>query len=375
MGWDVGIVGLGTLGSMALWQLANQGVSVVGFEQYGIGHDRSAVGGESRLFRTAYKEGEQYVPLLKEAKKLWFQLEKETGNKLLTLNGGLTIGDPNTKLIKNVIKTAHSHDIEHEILDYSKAKERYPQHSLDSNEIMVLDREAGFVRPEYAVVSAVERAKELGATVNSYTPVTNIEQDGNKVLIQADGKEYKVDQVLIATGPWIGNFISKLRSVVEARKIILTWFAPTNADSFHANNFPIFTRTSGNFKFYGGPTVENSMVKVAVSKSIPIESADQLNRTVELDEISENTTIIKNFFKGLYPDPVRVSAYMDAYTIDDHSIVGRVQDFPNAVVAGGFSGHGFKMAPAMGKVATDILLNRSSEFDIENLSPERFQFK
>jgi sarcosine oxidase len=71
MQWDVGVIGLGTMGSMAMWQLARRGVSVIGFEQFGIGHDRSAAGGETRLFRTAYKEGAQYVPILKEAQRLF----------------------------------------------------------------------------------------------------------------------------------------------------------------------------------------------------------------------------------------------------------------------------------------------------------------
>ncbi|MEI3613609.1 N-methyl-L-tryptophan oxidase [Pseudogracilibacillus sp. SO30301A] len=375
MTWDIGIIGLGTMGSMAMWQLAKQNVSIIGFEQYGIGHDRSAAGGESRLFRTAYKEGEQYVPLLKESKLLWRELEKETGNKLLSLSGGLTIGNPDDDIMKNVIKSAKHYDIEHEILDYNDAKKRYPQHLIDRNEIMVLDKEAGFLRPEYAVVSAVERAKELGATVNSYTPVTNVEQDGEKVIIQTREKEYKVNQVLIATGPWIRELIPEFSPIVEAKKIILSWFAPHNAEDFLPKMFPIFTRTSGEYKFYGGPTVENSMVKVGVSNSIPLGDAKNINRTVEPEEICENVMIIKKFFNGLYPDPVRVNAYMDAYTIDNHSLVGRIPNFPNAIVVGGFSGHGFKMAPAIGKIAKDILLNQKNNFDINALSPLRFQKK
>lgn len=44
----VAVIGLGTVGSMALWQLSKQSdVEVSGFEQFGIGHDRSAVGGIS----------------------------------------------------------------------------------------------------------------------------------------------------------------------------------------------------------------------------------------------------------------------------------------------------------------------------------------
>lgn len=55
---------------MTLWQLAKRGIQAVGFEQFGIAHDRSAAGGESRMFRTAYMEGADYVPLLKKSREL-----------------------------------------------------------------------------------------------------------------------------------------------------------------------------------------------------------------------------------------------------------------------------------------------------------------
>ena len=100
---EVGIIGLGTMGSMTAWQLAKNRVTVLGFEKFGIGNDRTAAGGESRLFRTAYMEGPEYVPLLKEAKVLWRDLEQESQNSLLTLNGGLMIGVEDSAEIK-VIK-------------------------------------------------------------------------------------------------------------------------------------------------------------------------------------------------------------------------------------------------------------------------------
>ncbi|MDY0406537.1 FAD-dependent oxidoreductase [Virgibacillus sp. 179-BFC.A HS] len=121
---DVAVIGLGAMGSMTIWQLAKRGVSVLGFEQFGIGNDRSASGGESRLFRTAYMEGKQYVPMLQAAKKLWRQLEEETGNSLLTLNGGLMIGDPNTKAIQNILESIDTFQLEHEILQGEKATKK-----------------------------------------------------------------------------------------------------------------------------------------------------------------------------------------------------------------------------------------------------------
>lgn len=104
---EVGIIGVGTMGSMAAWQLAKRDISVIGFEQFGIGHDRSAAGGESRLFRTAYMEGPEYVPLLFQARKLWRKLEEESGNSLLFLNGGLMIGEADSLEIKTILVHHH----------------------------------------------------------------------------------------------------------------------------------------------------------------------------------------------------------------------------------------------------------------------------
>lgn len=373
MGWDVGIIGLGAMGSMAAWQIAQRGATVIGFEQFGIGHDRSAVGGETRLFRTAYKEGAEYVPLLKESKYLWKQLEEQSGNKLLHLNGGLNIGPVEDEFMQNVLKSVTDFDIDHEVFDYFEAKRRYPQHILEPDEIMVLDKEAGFLRPELAVVSAVKRAEQLGVEIRSHSKVESYEAKDDGVIIRSGGHEYKVKQLLITAGPWLGEMLPQFKPVVNVKKIILSWFPAKNLEEYQPSRFPIFTRRSKGHRLFGAPTVEGSMVKVGVSNpGAVVEDINHLNRTVEIEEFKESMEVVSKFFNGLYTDPVRVSAYMDAYTTDEHSVIGRVPEHPSVVVMGGFSGHGFKMAPALGKVASDILINGWTPFDINSLSPNRF---
>ena len=123
---DVGIVGVGSMGSMAAWQLAARGAKVIGFEQFAPGHDRSAHGGESRIFRTAYLEGPAYVPLLQEAQRLWRQLERETGQQLLTLNGGLMIAPRATDFLRNVAACIERFDLPHAVLEPEETARRYP---------------------------------------------------------------------------------------------------------------------------------------------------------------------------------------------------------------------------------------------------------
>jgi sarcosine oxidase len=86
------IIGLGSIGSMALWQASRLSDSVVGFEAQSPAHARSAVGGDTRLFRMLYRGTPSYYPILQRSRSLWAELEAESGQDILTRCGGLSIG-------------------------------------------------------------------------------------------------------------------------------------------------------------------------------------------------------------------------------------------------------------------------------------------
>src|SRR5579862_6391114 len=90
---DVAVIGTGSVGSMASWQLARRGLRVVGIDRFMIPGPFSAYAGESRVFRMVYAEGGHYTPLLLRARDLWRQLEAETGTDLLHTTGVVTICD------------------------------------------------------------------------------------------------------------------------------------------------------------------------------------------------------------------------------------------------------------------------------------------
>jgi len=370
---DVGVVGVGTMGSMAMWQLAKRGVKVIGFEQFGIGHDRSGVGGESRIFRTAYKEGSEYVPILKESYKYWRNLESDSGNDLLTLSGALMIGNPESDFMKNVMTGIEEHQLDHEVFNANQAKKKYPQHKLLPDEIMVLDKMGGFLRPEYAVVSAVNSAKELGAQVHRHSKIESIETNNAGVIIHTkSGEEYSVGKVIIATGAWTGKLMPNLKKETSINRIKMTWFPPKNRMDFNQEKFPVFIRKTDDVELYGVPSLDGTTVKVSFTyKHDYVKDPDFLNRSVDLEHLPNINYYIEKFFPGLYPDPVRISAYMDLYTPDKHPILGEVSELKNTIIVSGFSGHGFKMSPIIGKMAADIALDGKTNFPINRFSPNR----
>ncbi len=113
----IAVIGTGVIGAMTTWQLARRGADVIALDSYSPGHDRGASAGESRIFRTLYKEGSNYVPLLQRAGHLWRELERTTATELLTMCGGLTIGPDDHPDVHAVRRCAEERGLECEVLD------------------------------------------------------------------------------------------------------------------------------------------------------------------------------------------------------------------------------------------------------------------
>src|SRR3982750_3794535 len=108
-GFDTIIIGLGAMGSAAAYQLARRGQRVLGLEKFTPAHDQGSSHGQSRIIRQAYFEDPAYVPLLLRAYELWAQIERESGEKLLTIPGGLMLGEPDSTVVAGSIRSAREH--------------------------------------------------------------------------------------------------------------------------------------------------------------------------------------------------------------------------------------------------------------------------
>src|SRR5882672_10161693 len=123
---DVIVAGLGAHGSSAAYRLAARGASVLGFDRFARGHTLGSSGGLSRIIRLSYYEHPDYVPLLRRAWTLWRDLERESGEKLLTETGGLYMGPPEGELVPGALRSAQEHRLPHEVLDAKELRRRFP---------------------------------------------------------------------------------------------------------------------------------------------------------------------------------------------------------------------------------------------------------
>lgn len=357
---DVVVVGLGTIGSMAAWQLASRGLRVVGVEQFGVGHTRGSYAGESRLFRVVVHEGARYVPTLLRARELWAELEAAADRELLIRCGCLTIGEPQLPSLQRATEAARMHDLPHEVLDAAELRARFPQHQVSDDVVAIHDPHGGGLRPEAAVLSAAELARARGATILEGEPVVAVEERGAGIVVRTESAEILADRAVITAGSWASRLCPEIGDLAEVRPVDLTWFAARRIERFLPEVFPVFVRDQGPVHMYGAPTYDGYSVKVGLGPYWSrADSPDRLPEPTRehLTSVGRHAT---EFLPDLFAEPVRHSMHHDLYTATGLPVIDWVAD-GRVLLMAAFSGRGAKFAPAYGRLAADLLTGTATD--------------
>jgi sarcosine oxidase len=367
------VIGLGTIGSMALWQASRLTDSVVGFEAQVPAHGRSAVGGDTRLFRMI-NLNPGFDPILQRSQRLWAELEEETGQDILLRCGGLYIGTENGAYIPQLLESARATGAAHEVLSREEMAERYPQHNLRPDDVAVFDPNGGALRTDRAVTAAMAAAQANGATVLNNTPIDSITETADSVLITSGARSWTFENVIISSGGWSRRLMPEaLQAHTQPNRVFLTWFVAKEPALFSPERFPIFVRLSGDLSMYGAPAVDGATVKATLNfRPTPTENPDAVPRELTPAEIAETTETVSEFFPGLYPNIVRSDAFPDLFTTDRNPLLGRLNAGSRIYTATGFSGGGFKMATGYGEIAALEALGKETFENIDFIRPQRF---
>jgi sarcosine oxidase len=355
----VAVVGLGAIGSATLLALAERGVAAVGFEQYGLGHDHGASGGGTRFFRMLYVEGAEYLPLLRRARERWQELERRSGQRLLLPTGVLTLGREDAEAVQQVLAIAREEELDHHLLDGAELARRHPQLIVEDDEIGVLDPGGGLLRTHAALIAAALEAHRLGAEVRTWTPVLDVQsrEGGVTLRVGDDGELARFDRVVVTTGPWIGQLVPQLP--VTGRRHVGTWHAVLRGD-FTPQAFPPMSRQSNtSFSFEAQPTLDGQSVKFDVVQPALEGDLTELDPQVEDHYLCRVEECLPRALRGVHPSTIRSGAWVDGYAPDGHPLIGPLPDAPDIVVLAGFSGHGFKLAPAFGELAAALAVGDS----------------
>jgi sarcosine oxidase len=328
---DVAVVGAGIMGVATARALAREGRDVTLFEQFELGHTKGSSHGRSRIVRLAYPEVE-FVELAKEAFGGWRELERETGNELVELNGLLELVETAEQSSQDALEAAGA---EYELLDAATARERWPIGVPDGWQPL-FQPEAGIVRADLAYAAFLESARGHGVRVEERARIESVDDVDAKAVV-------------VTAGPWVTRLVPDLpvRTTRETVAYFRREGAPlpsvvqldpvTRGHAMYSLHDPVHGLKAG--AHHGGAHVD------------PDEPGGP-----DPERVEQIVEWVVRTYPDAEPEPVVAETCMYTTTPDEHFILerrGRV------VIGSPCSGHGFKFAPAIGtrlaRLTADIL--------------------
>ena len=347
---DVVVVGLGAMGSATAWELAGRGRRVIGLEQFEQGHDQGSSHGAARIFRLAYEQ-DDYVRLAVEALASWRILEEESGTEILRQTGAVDYGT--TSVLDRIGAALQRVGFAADLLEPDVARQRWEGIAFDGPVLYSAD--GGSTDADAARLALQRCAETRGADLRFSTRVHSIKPDGDGVVVLTDADEVSAQVAVITINAWAPALLNGL---VTLPPIVVTqeqpaFFAPRD-DSLH---WPSFIRYEGDgtsasdFACYGLPSLTEGGVKVGEhGTGIPVDP-DAPRPPADLGRLDRLSEYVARFLPGLDPTPLGVSRCLYATTPTEDFVLAR--EGP-VVVGAGFSGHGFKFTPAIGRVLADL---------------------
>lgn len=383
MSYDFIVVGLGGHGSAAAAHLAKRGYRVLGLERFAReSHAHGSSHGRSRIIRSAYYEAPQYVPLLRRSFELWRELYEaaaKTGGDdaepLLTMTGGLMIGLPDSVVVRGTLASAREHSLPHQVLSAAEIAQRFPGFSPRSDEVGVLEEEAGYLVPELCVQAHCAQAELHGATLAYEEPLLSwgeAEDGCGEVVVQTAKGRYAARKIVLAVGAWAPDLYGRdVPLPLQPARRVLYWLqprVPTKAfdgapiyiwDLGAAGNFYGFPRQDGP---PGGIKVAFHCVDAQANDGCTPESID---RSVSPAEEAAMRAVLRDRMPLLADGSLAATATcMYTNTPDEHFLLDWHPRFPcKVLLASPCSGHGFKFCSVVGEIVADLLIDGETRHD------------
>jgi sarcosine oxidase len=378
--FDAAVLGLGTMGTFACLELARRGLSVIGLDQFSPPHDRGSHTGETRVFRTSYAEHPDYVPLAQRAGLLWDRLGEEAGTTLLHRTGMLSVGLPDSPLISGTRASSAVHGLNVQELSREEISSRFPAFDVPPGWQGIFEPQAGWVNVDVALRFGLEQASRRGADVRVDTRVEYWEPQADEFAIRMSTGTYLAKRVIVTAGAWAGQLLADLKLPLKVVRKLLVWVDPLRLEYFNPDRFPIFASAS-NF-FYGIPNVDGSGVKLSIhwgegDRAAAVDTRQPEATREEIAPILEAAASLLPALAGTLPGAfdrvLRSKTCLYTMTPDEHFVIDRHPRYENVILAAGFSGHGFKFAPAIGEVLADLALQNEPKVPVGFLSMKRFR--
>jgi sarcosine oxidase len=357
---DVIVIGLGGLGSGAVYWLARAGADVLGLEQFELGHPNGASQDHSRIIRLSYHRP-AYVRLARRAYATWAGVEAESGTTIVTRTGGLDVAPRDSAIpLSDYIDSMTAEGVPFEHLDGPEIVRRWPQWRLTDEHHGLFQADAGLADPNRGNEAHWRLAREHGAVLRDRTPVTGLRDLDGEIEVIAGDVTYRAGQVVLAADAWTNGLLASLgrRLPLTITKEQVTYFACPDPGAFAPDRFPVWIWMDEPC-FYGFPTYGEAGPKAA--QDVGGRETTPAERTFEVDGAAYARVVgfMERHLPGALGPPIYTKTCLYTMPPDRDFVLDRLPDHPNVLVALG-AAHGYKYASLFGRILAELVVDRAT---------------
>jgi len=353
---DTLVIGGGAMGSAAAWELARRGRDVTLLERFAPGHKNGASHGASRNFNLSYSDP-TYVAMLVEALRLWRELEDETDTRLLEQVGLVNHGQGQPFAEVHAALSAVGFDPE--MLGVEAAAERWPGIRFDTE--VLYTPEAGRVNADASVTALQQAATAHGARVQHGMPATRLTVQGDdSVLVDTDTEQFRARRVIVTLGAWTGSLLGGL---LPLPRLVVTQEQPAHFAVLDTSfTWPGFNHGyrpgAPGYEYWRSPVygmhTPGEGIKAGWHGVGPVVDPDHRDFTSEPEQLLALRRYAREWLPGADPDAFTEISCTYTTSPDSNFVLDRRGP---VIVGAGFSGHGFKFTPTVGRILADLTVD------------------
>lgn len=365
------ILGLGGLGSAAMYWLARRGGDVLGLEQFEIDHGRGGSQDHSRIIRLSYHTP-GYVELAKAAYATWAEVEADAGEQLVYRTGGLDLWPAAPAYpMSDYTGSMDACGVVYERLDARDVMRRWPQFRLTEDVTGIYQAQSGIATPNKSNATHRRLALQYGAAMRDRTPVEAVRPVGDELEVMAGGEIYRCGHLIVAAGAWsnrvLAHFNRRLHLTVTQEQV--TYYASPDVDQFRPDRFPVWIWMDEP-SFYGFPVFGEPGPKVA--QDVGGEPVTPETRTFEPNAatLARTEAFLARVLPGVLGRQIYTKTCLYDLPPDRNFVLCSLPEQPNVSLAIG-AGHAYKFASLIGRILSDLALDGATAYDISPFHIDR----
>jgi sarcosine oxidase subunit beta len=364
--FDVAIIGAGVTGLSAGYWLAKRGVRTVVLDKGRVAYEASsrAIG-----FQSMRGENPPEIALAAEANQLWHTLDAELGYPTEWTPSGrlwVALNEHEYDIFRKSAALWRAQQLPVDLISAAETKELTP--GLTDRVVGGLyTKRGGHVNPQRASQAFAWAFLDRGGLIHEQTPVLSIEEKNGRVtgVGTADGTTISAGTVLNCAGPQIALLSRPLGievPIAAARvEAAITTPLPKQFEvALVGNGLSVRQTRRGNILFCGGPHewINVDLTSEPAKPSTPVMQGEA-RRLLELFPALGNLSLLRTWGGAVELTP-------------DHACILERAIEPMGLIIAATSGHGIGLAPALGKVISELIVDGRSSIPVDGLSLSRF---